>query len=59
MAANQLGLAAQVPAQMISTDGAPAKVLLGERQIVFRRNTGAASPWQAGPADSWPKPCVI
>lgn len=41
VAANQLGLSTQVPAQMIyQTDGAPAKVLLGKRQIVFRRNTG-------------------
>jgi len=41
VAANQLGLTTQVPAQMIyQTDGAPAKVLLGKRQIVFRRNTG-------------------
>lgn len=41
VAANQLGLSTQVPAQMIyHTDGAPAKVLLGKRQIVFRRNTG-------------------
>jgi hypothetical protein len=41
VAANQLGLSTQVPAQMIyQTDGAPAKVVLGKRQIVFRRNTG-------------------
>lgn len=41
VAANQLGLTTQVPAQMIyQTDGAPARVLLGKRQIVFRRNTG-------------------
>ena len=41
VAANQLGLTTQVPAQMIyQTDGAPTKVLLGNRQIVFRRNTG-------------------
>lgn len=41
VAANQLGLTTQVPAQMIyQTDGAPAKMLLGKRQIVFRRNTG-------------------
>jgi hypothetical protein len=41
VAANQLGLSTQVPAQMIyQTDGAPSKVLLGQRQIVFRRNTG-------------------
>ncbi len=41
VAANQLGLTTQVPAQMIyQTDGAPSKVLLGKRQIVFRRNTG-------------------
>lgn len=41
VAANQLGLSTQVPAQMIyQTDGAPAKVQLGNRQIVFRRNTG-------------------
>jgi hypothetical protein len=41
VAANQLGLTTQVPAQMIyQTDGAPTKVLLGQRQIVFRRNTG-------------------
>lgn len=41
VAANQLGLSTQVPAQMIyQSDGAPAKVQLGNRQIVFRRNTG-------------------
>ncbi|MCB1212192.1 MAG: type IV toxin-antitoxin system AbiEi family antitoxin domain-containing protein [Verrucomicrobiales bacterium] len=41
VAANQLGLTTQVPAQMIyQTDGAPSTVLLGKRQIVFRRNTG-------------------
>jgi hypothetical protein len=41
VAANQLGLTTQVPAQMIyQTDGAPSKVQLGNRQIVFRRNTG-------------------
>lgn len=41
VAANQLGLSTQVPAQMVyQTDGAPAKVVLGKRQIVFRRNTG-------------------
>ena len=41
VAANQLGLSTQVPAQMIyQTDGAPAKVQLGNRQIIFRRNTG-------------------
>jgi len=41
VAANQLGLTTQVPAQMIyQTDGAPTTVLLGKRQIVFRRNTG-------------------
>jgi hypothetical protein len=41
VAANQLGLSTQVPAQIIyQTDGAPAKVQLGKQQIVFRRNTG-------------------
>ncbi len=41
VAANQLGLSTQVPAKMVyQTDGAPSKVLLGNRQIVFRRNTG-------------------
>jgi hypothetical protein len=41
VAANQLGLTTQVPAQMVyQTDGAPSKVVLGKRQIVFRRNTG-------------------
>lgn len=41
VAANQLGLTTQVPAQMVyQTDGAPAKVVLGKRQIIFRRNTG-------------------
>lgn len=41
VAANQLGLSTQVPARMIyQTDGAPAKVVLGQSEIVFRRNTG-------------------
>jgi hypothetical protein len=41
VAANQLGLSPQVPSLMIyQTDGAPAKVVLGSWQIVFRRNTG-------------------
>jgi hypothetical protein len=41
IAANQLGLTTQVPAQMIyQTDGAPYKIILGKRQILFRRNTG-------------------
>lgn len=41
VAANQLGLTTQVPARMIyQTDGAPARVLLGKSQIVFRRSTG-------------------
>lgn len=41
VAANQLGLTTQVPAQLVyQTDGAPATVHLGKRQIVFRRNTG-------------------
>ncbi len=41
VAANQLGLSSQVPSRMIyQTDGAPSKVVLGNRQIVFRRNTG-------------------
>ncbi len=41
VAANQLGLSIQVPAQLIyHTDGAPAIVQLGKRQIVFRRNSG-------------------
>ena len=44
VAANQLGLSTQVPAQMIyQTDGAPAKVQLGNRQIIFRRNTNFIS----------------
>jgi len=41
VAANQLGLRTQVPAEMIyQTDGAPSRVQLGKCQIVFRRNTG-------------------
>lgn len=41
VAANQLGLSTQVPAQLVyHSDGAPAKLTLGKRQIVFRRNTG-------------------
>ena len=41
VAANQLGLSSRVPSRMIyQTDGAPAKVVLGNWQIVFRRNTG-------------------
>ncbi len=41
VAANQLGLTTQVPAQMVyQTDGAPTKIVLGKRQIIFRRNTG-------------------
>ncbi len=41
VAANQLGLTTQVPAQLVyQTDGAPAKVRLGNLNIVFRRNTG-------------------
>ena len=41
MAANQLGLSTQVPARLIyQSDGAPATLSLGKRQIVFRRNTG-------------------
>lgn len=41
VAANQLGLSTQIPAQVIyQTDGAPAKLQLGNRLIVFRRNTG-------------------
>jgi hypothetical protein len=41
VAANQLGLTTQVPAQLVyQTDGAPAKIMLGKRQIIFRRNTG-------------------
>jgi len=41
VAANQLGLSTQVPAQMIyHTDGAAAKVQLGNLNIVFRRNSG-------------------
>jgi hypothetical protein len=41
VAANQLGLTTQVPAQLVyQTDGAPAKIHLGKLDIVFRRNTG-------------------
>ena len=41
VAANQLGLSTQVPAQMIyHTDGAPATVQLGNLNIIFRRNSG-------------------
>lgn len=41
VAANQLGLSTQVPAQMVyHTDGAPAKVQLGKLTIEFRRNSG-------------------
>lgn len=41
VAANQLGLTTQVPAQLVyQTDGAPATVRLGKLNIVFRRNTG-------------------
>lgn len=41
VAANQLGVSTQVPAQLIyHTDGAPAKIRLGNLDIVFRRNTG-------------------
>ena len=41
VAANQLGLSTQVPAQMVyHTDGAPADVQLGRLKIVFRRNSG-------------------
>lgn len=41
VAANQLGLTTQVPAQLVyQTDGAPATVRVGKRQIIFRRNTG-------------------
>jgi hypothetical protein len=41
VAANQLGLSTQVPAQMVyHTDGAPANVQLGKLKIVFRRNSG-------------------
>lgn len=41
MAANQLGLTTQVPAQLVyHTDGAPAHVKLGKLDIVFRRNSG-------------------
>lgn len=41
VAANQLGLSTQVPAQMVyHTDGAPAAVQLGRLNIVFRRNSG-------------------
>lgn len=40
-AANRLGLSTQVPARLIyHTDGAPARVLLGNLQIDFRRNAG-------------------
>jgi hypothetical protein len=41
LAANQLGLSTQVPAQLVyHTDGAPASVQLDQLKIVFRRNTG-------------------
>jgi hypothetical protein len=41
VAANQLGLSTQVPARLIyQSDGAPTTLSLGNRQIVFRRNTG-------------------
>lgn len=41
VAANQLGLSTQVPAQLVyHTDGAPASVQLDKLKIVFRRNTG-------------------
>jgi hypothetical protein len=41
VAANQLGLSTQVPARLIyQSDGAPATLSLGNRKIVFRRNTG-------------------
>jgi hypothetical protein len=40
-AANQLGLSTQVPARLVyHTDGAPARVMLGNIQIDLRRNTG-------------------
>lgn len=41
LAANQLGLSTQVPAQIVyHTDGAPTRLNLGNLQIDFRRNTG-------------------
>jgi hypothetical protein len=41
VAANQLGLNPQVPAQLVyHTDGAPAVVQLDQLKIVFRRNSG-------------------
>lgn len=41
VAANQLGLTTQVPSRIVyQSDGAPAKIVLGKRQIEFRRNTG-------------------
>lgn len=41
VAANQLGLTTQVPSQIVyQSDGSPAKLVLGKRQIEFRRNTG-------------------
>lgn len=41
VAANQLGLSTQVPAQRVYlTDGAASKVQLGKLKIVFRRNSG-------------------
>lgn len=41
IAANQLGLSTQVPAQLVyHTDGAPTRVMLGNLQIDLRRNTG-------------------
>lgn len=41
VAANQLGLSTQVPAQLVyHSDGAPATVRLGKLNIVFRRNSG-------------------
>ena len=41
VAANQLGLTTQVPSRIVyQSDGAPSKLVLGNRQIEFRRNTG-------------------
>ncbi|MFH0909581.1 MAG: DUF6088 family protein [bacterium] len=41
VAANQLGLSTQVPAQLVyHTDGAPSSIQLDKLKIVFRRNTG-------------------
>ncbi len=58
VAANQLGLTTQVPTQMIyQSEGATTMLLLGKRQIVFRRDTGRNLVLAGGPAASSPRPC--